>query len=46
MEVEEVYDHVGHFGVYQLGIFVLSGLIAIEGALQPISTTFLHVCYY
>ena len=42
-ELEEVFDHIGHFGIYQLGLFVFAGLIAVEGALQPISTTFLHV---
>ena len=43
MDVEETFDHIGHFGIYQLGMFVLTALMSVETALQTISTIFLHV---
>ena len=43
MDVEETFDHIGHFGIYQLGMFVLTALMSVEAALQTLSTIFLHV---
>ena len=37
---DDIYDHVGHIGMYQLRVFVLIGLVAIVPGYQDMAMTY------
>ena len=50
IDFEEVFDHVGHFGLFQCSLFFLTGISTFNAGLQMISSTFLaadipHWCH-
>lgn len=41
MEFDQVFDHIGHFGLYQLLLYLLAGYFAITHGYQTIAMIFL-----
>ena len=41
MEYEEIFEYIGHFGIYQLRMFVLIAMIAIAHGAQATAPNYL-----